>query len=209
MNLKIGFDLDMTLVDSSDAIVVSALETIREFHGDSQISAKEVRQFVGLPMRNTLERWIDSKSVASAFEFYKKFYLENALQLTFAIPGAREVLAQLTSEEIPYCVITAKDEKVAQNQLTYLNFPKSTIFGGRFGEGKTKVMIDFECTHYVGDHLEDYKSAIKAGVIFIGLDFNRDHDLRSKIPKESLVFNGLLDVLEYLKSVYSFRDSDN
>jgi phosphoglycolate phosphatase len=202
----VGFDLDMTLVDSSEAIVYSALETIKEFHGDSTISSKELKQFVGRPMRNSLELWIDPKAAASAFEFYKKFYLENALHLTSAMPGALEILAQLTSDNIPYCVITAKDEKVAKNQLSYLNFPKSTIIGGRFREEKTKAMLEFECTHYVGDHLEDYKSATKAGVTFIGLDFNVAHDLRSKIPEESMVFSGLFDILEHLKSLYSTKE---
>jgi phosphoglycolate phosphatase-like HAD superfamily hydrolase len=196
----------MTLVDSSEAIVFSALETIKEFHGDSNVSSKELKQFVGLPMRKSLELWIDPQVAASAFEFYKKFYLENAIHLTFAIPGAREILAQLTLDNIPHCVITAKDEKVAKNQLSYLNFPKSTIFGGRFREEKTKAMLEFECTHYVGDHLEDYKSAMKAGVTFIGLDFNVDHNLRSKIPQESKVFSGLFDILEHLKSLYSPKE---
>lgn len=206
MKPKIGFDLDMTLVDSSEAIVFSALETIKEFHGDSTISSKELKQFIGLPMRNSLELWIDPQVAASAFEFYKKFYLENAMHLTFAIPGARELLAQLTSDAIPYCVITAKDEKVANSQLSYLNFPKSTIFGGKFREEKTRTMLEFECTHYIGDHFEDYKSATKAGVTFIGLDFNVDHDLRSKIPQESKVFSGLFDILEHLKSLYSSKE---
>jgi phosphoglycolate phosphatase-like HAD superfamily hydrolase len=156
-------------------------------------------------MRSSLELWIDPREVAGAFDFYKKFYLENAMHLTFAIPGAQEVLTQLISENIPYCVITAKDEKIAKNQLSYLSFPKSTIFGGRFREEKTKSMLEFKCTHYVGDHLEDYKSATKAGVTFIGLDYNMDHDLRSKIPQESLVFSGLFDILEHLKSLYSPR----
>jgi len=199
--LKIGFDLDMTLIESSEAIVKSVQATLREFNREKVVPEVEIRQSVGVPISKSLEHWISGESARAAYEFYKKYYVENALHLTTAMPGALDLISQLSTEVIEYCIITAKDKDVAIAQLSFLGFPDSVVFGGRFGHQKTEAMIEYGCTHYVGDHLEDYKSAKKANVIFIGVDFNPYYDLRSNIPANLPVFSTLEEIVAYSRSI--------
>jgi len=195
--VKIGFDLDMTLVDSSDAILKSAQATLFEFGSINKISETEIRSTVGLPMKDSLTKWLGSEVSSTAFQYYKDYYIREGQNFSFAMPGAVSLLEKLVEKNIEYCIISAKDTLVAETQLAFLNFPESKIFGNRFRAQKTSAMKEFGCHVYVGDHIEDYEASRHAGVDFIGVDFNRSHDLRGLMPSGTPIISTLEEVLQH------------
>lgn len=188
----------MTLVNSSEAILKSTLATLKEFGSTNKISDYEILSTVGLPMKDSLKKWLGDKNSANAFQYYKEYYVREGLHSSFAMPGAVSLLEELTKMRVSFCIITAKDPLVAETQLSFLGFPKTTIFGNRFREQKTAAMKEFGCDTYVGDHVEDYEAAARAGADFIGVEFNRSHDLRGLIPQGTPIVSRLSEVSDHL-----------
>ena len=192
--ISIGFDLDMTLVDSSEAIVISAISAIRSFAPQASIDEMEIRREIGLPINNLITRYVGSLNSNDAYDIYKKFYISEGLDLSREIDGAISTILELQLKGYGTCVITAKDQNVAEAQLRHLGFPSMKVFGNSFGSEKTRVMLAFECTHYVGDHYHDYLAAMEAQIAFIGVDSNPEHGLRGRLPSDVLVIEKLSQI---------------
>jgi phosphoglycolate phosphatase-like HAD superfamily hydrolase len=190
----IGFDLDMTLVNSSEAIVFSAISAIRSFAPQANIDEMEIRREIGLPIKDLITRYVGSLNSNAAYENYKKYYVNEGLDLSSEIDGAKSTILQLQLKGYSTCVITAKDQNVAELQLRHLGFPFIKVFGNSFGSEKTRAMLAFECTHYVGDHYHDYLAAVEAHIAFIGVDSNPEHDLRGRLPSDVLVIEKLSQI---------------
>lgn len=190
----IGFDLDMTLVNSSEAIVFSAISSIRSFAPQASIDEMEIRREIGLPIKELITRYVGSLNSHDAYDIYKKFYISEGLDLSREIDGAIATILELQLKGYSTCVITAKDQNVAEAQLRHLGFPSVKVFGDSFGSEKTRAMLAFECTHYVGDHYHDYLAAMEAQIAFIGVDSNPEHDLRGRLPSDVLVIGKLSQI---------------
>lgn len=184
----------MTLVDSSEAIVFSAISAIRSFAPQASIDEMEIRREIGLPINNLITRYVGSLNSNDAYDIYKKFYISEGLDLSREIDGAISTILELQLKGYGTCVITAKDQNVAEAQLRHLGFPSMKVFGNSFGSEKTRVMLAFECTHYVGDHYHDYLAAMEAQIAFIGVDSNPEHGLRGRLPSDVLVIEKLSQI---------------
>ncbi|MGA1701587.1 MAG: HAD family hydrolase, partial [Candidatus Nanopelagicales bacterium] len=53
---SVGFDLDMTLVDSADGIVLSVQHVIAQYGIDAD--GEEIRSTIGLPLDQVFPRWL-------------------------------------------------------------------------------------------------------------------------------------------------------
>ena len=190
----IGFDLDMTLVNSSEAIVFSAISAIQSFAPQANMDEMEIRREIGLPIKDLITRYVGSLNSNAAYENYKKFYINEGLNLSSEIDGAKSTILELQLKGYGTCVITAKDQNVAELQLRHLGFPFIKVFGNSFGSEKTRAMLAFECTHYVGDHYHDYLAAVEAHIAFIGVDSNPEHGLRGRLPSDVLVIEKLSQI---------------
>jgi len=184
----------MTLVDSSEAIVSSAISAIRTFAPQARINEMLIRQEIGLPIKDLITRYVGSSNSIDAYDSYKKFYVSQGLDLSSEIDGAKAAILDLQLRGYKTCVITAKDQVVAELQLRHLGFPSMKVFGNSFGSEKTRAMLAFECTHYVGDHYHDYLAAVEAHISFIGVDSNPEHGLRGRLPSDILVIEKLSQI---------------
>lgn len=167
----VGFDLDMTLVDSSRAIVETAKRALAEF--EVSIETQILGNSIGLPLVNTFKEQLGSEVLAIAiYERYKKLYLLDGFRLTKPNPGAKELLTWLKMQGHSTVVITAKNEFLARKQLSFCELDVDFIYGDSFASGKSSAMIASGCQIYVGDHEEDYFSARQAKVNFVGITTN-------------------------------------
>jgi len=196
---NIGFDLDLTLVDSTKAICTTASTVISSFLPDLQISIEEIEATVGLPMEESLGRWVGLEKSTEAYELYKQMYASTGLAMTTEIPGAVSTIKNLLSLGFQVCVITAKDQNIAELQLAHLGFPKLTVFGNCFGHDKTTAMLKFNCLYYIGDHYQDFLAAKAANVKFIGVGSNHKHHLKERLPNEVLVLAELSEINSILQ----------
>jgi len=113
------FDLDGTLIDSTEAILESFGVAFETF-GSVVPSAEAIKAQIGHPldvMFATLG--VDSKEVWDYVDAYKRHYREISCQKTVLLPEAREAVA-LAKESAILGVVTTKTAKYSIELLEYM-----------------------------------------------------------------------------------------
>ncbi|MGH7733620.1 MAG: HAD family hydrolase, partial [Gemmatimonadales bacterium] len=87
----VGFDLDMTLINSRPAILASFAEVARETATAIDLDAVDRR--LGIKLDDELAFWFPPGQSAAAAEIYRRHYVRLAERMTTVLPGAREALA--------------------------------------------------------------------------------------------------------------------
>ena len=169
MTPVVGFDLDMTLVDSADAIVDSVAHTVRRYGGE--IDERAVRASVGLPLDRVFPDYIPDVAYAEALEVYRARYLSHGLAMQSLLPGAREALQLTTSAGYRIAVISAKKDTHVRAVLEAVELDGfvADVVGERFAETKADALRDLGALVYVGDHVGDITGARGAGALAVGV----------------------------------------
>ena len=165
----IGFDLDMTLVDSADAIVDSVAHTCRHFGGT--VDEDVVRAGVGLPLDVVFPDFIPDVPYAEALEVYRARYLSHGLAMQTLLPGAREALTAVVDDGYRVLVVSAKKDTHVLAVLREVGLADqvAAVVGERFAETKSEALREHSAVAYVGDHTGDVRGAIGAGAVAVAV----------------------------------------
>ncbi len=85
----VGFDLDLTLIDSRPAILAAWTEVAQETGVTIDLDAVDRR--MGLKLEDEAAFWFPADQVAPASALYRRHYVRLAPGLTTALPGAHDV----------------------------------------------------------------------------------------------------------------------
>lgn len=164
-----GFDLDMTLVDSADAIVDAVAHTCAQY--GVEIDEPAVRGSVGLPLERVFPDFIPDVAYADALEVYRARYLSHGLAMQSLLPGAREALELVTGDGYRVVVISAKKDThvVAVLETVGLDGFVDHVVGERFAETKADALRETGALVYVGDHVGDVLGARGAGAVAVAV----------------------------------------
>jgi phosphoglycolate phosphatase len=102
----VGFDLDMTLIDSRPAILASFAGLARDTGTAIDLAAVDSR--LGIKLEDELVFWYPPDQRVAAAEIYRRHYVRLAEQMTTALPGAHEALAAVRAAGERAVIITAK-----------------------------------------------------------------------------------------------------
>lgn len=165
----VGFDLDMTLVDSADAIVDAVAYTVAQ-HGAS-VDADVVRSTVGLPLEQVFPEWIPDVPYDEALAVYRARYLSHGLAMQSLLPGAREALELVTGEGYEVVVVSAKKDTHVRAVLDTVGLDGfvASVVGERFAETKAEALREAGALVYVGDHVGDVVGARGAGAVSVAV----------------------------------------
>lgn len=165
----IGFDLDMTLVDSADAIVDSVAHTCRHFGGT--VDEDVVRAGVGLPLDVVFPDFIPDVPYAEALEVYRARYLSHGLAMQTLLPGAREALTAVVDDGYRVLVVSAKKDTHVLAVLREVGLADqvAAVVGERFAETKSEALREHSAVAYVGDYTGDVRGAIGAGAVAVAV----------------------------------------
>ena len=165
--LVVGFDLDMTLVDSRPGIAATyrALTAQTGVYIDADAAVSRL----GPPLDGELARWFPAEQVAEAGDLFRALYPDHAVRTSPALPGVAEALAAVRSRPGRIVVITGKYEPNARRHLDHLGLTVDALVGWAWGAGKTTALGDHRAHVYVGDHPEDMVSAVAGGVVAVGV----------------------------------------
>jgi phosphoglycolate phosphatase len=165
----IGFDLDMTLVDSADAI----LDSVRAVADRWQVDLDEdwMRSTIGLPLDVIFPNIVPDVPYDEALEIYRARYLSHGLAMQTLLPGARESLEVVTADGFRVVVVSAKKDTHVQAVLDTVGLAPfvSHVVGERFGDGKAAALVDHGAAVYVGDHVGDVQGALGAGAVAVAV----------------------------------------
>ena len=108
----IFFDLDGTLVDSSEGIETTFLHTFNEL-GVPAPDKKTIRTFMGPPLEVTFTNHVPKELVTKAVEIYRTYYKETGQQQTYLYPAIKELLHQLKGLGYHLFITTSKNQEVS------------------------------------------------------------------------------------------------
>ncbi|MEV4713430.1 HAD hydrolase-like protein [Micromonospora sp. NPDC049374] len=161
-SLTVGFDLDMTLVDSRPGIAATyrALTARTGVPVDADAAVSRL----GPPLRTEIARWFPPEQVEEAVTIYRELYPAYAITPTVPLPGAVAALAAVRDRGGRVLVVTSKIGRLARLHLDHLGLAVDELAGDLFAEEKATALRAHGATHYVGDHVADMVAAGAAGV---------------------------------------------
>lgn len=178
------FDLDGTLLDTSEGVLTSVRYTLRQM-GCPEIDEQQMRGFIGPPIQislHTIAGFSEEEALFGA-DIFRDYYKREALMLATPYPGIIELLKQLRELGVKTGVATYKREDYAIDLLRHFGIADlMDVIHGADMEGKlTKADIVELCikelnepkphTILVGDTDHDAKGAEAAGVEFVAVSW--------------------------------------
>ncbi|MDO0927168.1 haloacid dehalogenase-like hydrolase [Streptomyces sp. TG1A-8] len=165
--LTVGFDLDMTLIDSRPGIRACYL-ALAERTG-TYIDADLAVTRLGPPLADELVNWFPAERVPAVADLYREMYPSYAVAATPAMAGARESLEAVRAAGGRTMVVTAKYEPNAKLHLAHLGLEPDVVVGGLWAEQKAEALREHGAGVYVGDHVGDVRGARTAGALSVAV----------------------------------------
>jgi len=114
------FDLDGTLLDSVDLILVSYRHTL-EAHGIPIPEESAIRSGIGRPLEEQFARWLDDEvEIARMIETYREHNLAIHDERVRAFPGVNEVVDELRARGTKLAIVTSKRREGTHRGLASL-----------------------------------------------------------------------------------------
>lgn len=160
----VGFDLDMTLVDSARGIGAT-MAALAEVAGEPRLADPAL---LGVLLRSTieveLERLVGPERTPELLERYRDLYIAHGVPATTAMPGAAAALDAVRALGGRVLVVTAKFADNAHRCLAAAGLEADEVVGGLWGEEKAGALRAHGARLYVGDTVADVRAALAAGV---------------------------------------------
>ncbi len=163
----VGFDLDMTLIDSRRAIIASFAGVAADT--GVAIDPAGVDSRLGIKLEDELAHWFPPAEIEAAVKLYRAHYLRLLSPLTTRLPGAAEALAAVRAAGARAVVITAKHELTARLSLNGVGLAPDEVFASAHGPEKAAVLAALGAAVYVGDTPDDMRAAVAAGARPVGV----------------------------------------
>lgn len=165
--LVVGFDLDMTLVDSRAAF----LETMRMLGAETgaAIDGPTLVAELGTRLELVLGRWLPPEAVDAAADRFRVLYRVHGVPRSRRLPGAAEALDHLAAAGGAAVVVTGKYEPNARAELAAVGLAVPEVVGWHWGAMKGEALRRLGATVYVGDTPGDVEGARAAGALAVGV----------------------------------------
>jgi phosphoglycolate phosphatase len=164
----VGFDLDMTLLDTRPGIRLSMNALSAET--GVPIDADVVIGRLGPKLEDELGNWFPIEDVPAMCTRYRDHYYELCVDGgTLLLPGARESVEAVHALGGVVLAVTAKAELHSKRCLDEVGLHADVIIGHVHGDEKRDALIEHNATAYVGDTIADVRAAVGARVHAIGV----------------------------------------
>ncbi len=195
--LVVGFDLDMTLIDTTPGFgaVLTAL-------GDElgvEFPVAEMTSRLGPPLDLMLTPHLAEEAIGPAVDRFRALYPDHAIRSVDLLHGAHEAIAAVRRHGGRVVVVTGKFTPNARLHLDHLALDVDVLEGKVWGIGKAEVLRREGATIYVGDHIHDVEGALAAGATSVSV-------LTGGCTREELLDAGTHVVLDDLRDFPSWLD---
>jgi pyridinium-3,5-biscarboxylic acid mononucleotide sulfurtransferase len=165
--LVVGFDLDMTLIDSRPGI--KATFDVLSAETGVAIDSDLVVSRLGPPVEVEMAEWFPPEQVQAVSDRYRELYSDHAIAAALPLPGVADALAAVRAHHGRSLVVTAKNPPQAWAHVEHLGLDLDEVHGGAWREGKADALRAAGATIYVGDHVQDMGAADRAGATGVGV----------------------------------------
>jgi uncharacterized protein len=165
--LVVGFDLDMTLIDTV-AGFAATLDALGAELG-VEFPTAELTSKLGPPLDLLLGPHLDADQIGQAADRFREIYPDHAITPTPAFPGVADALGAVRRHAGRIILVTGKHTPNAQLHVDHLALDVDVVEGRVWGAGKGEVLRRHEAQVYVGDHVHDVEGAREAGIISVSV----------------------------------------
>jgi HAD superfamily hydrolase (TIGR01549 family) len=209
------FDLDGTLIDSVYQHVLAWREALQTV--GIGLSVWKIHRRIGMSgglfvtaLARELEADLDRETLARLPELHAAAYLREFGSVQ-PLPGAAELLATLTANDVPWAIATSGAERYARLALDLLGQPQDTPLITRdqvryakpdpdlFLTAADRIGVDIQDAVVVGDSVWDVLAARRARALAIGL-------LSGGYGREELIYSGAFRVYEDPRDLLAHLD---
>ncbi|MEW1694299.1 MULTISPECIES: haloacid dehalogenase-like hydrolase [unclassified Streptomyces] len=165
--LTVGFDLDLTLIDTRPGIRA----TWEAFCAETGVTADIdlVVNRLGPPLEHEMAHWVPEEEVPGMTARYRALYPAYAIGPSHPMPGARDAIRAVREAGGRTIVVTAKNGPHAELHLAHLGIEPDAVVGGLWAEGKAEALRAHGAQVYVGDHVGDVRGAAAAGALSVAV----------------------------------------
>lgn len=193
------FDVDGTLLDTSEGLVASVKYTIQK-HNLPELSEEILKNFIGPPIQDSFAKayGLEGEILQELATTFRNRYKDYDLLKAKPYDGIYEVFDKLSEQGIKLAVATYKRQDYAEMILKHFGFDKYTdILYGADHENKLKkkdiiekCLTDAGITDpseavMIGDSENDVIGAMNIGAAFIGVTYGfgfKNHEEIEKYP---------------------------
>lgn len=170
----VGFDLDLTLVDSAAGIGATVRAALAAEGYPQRPSDGELRPLIGIPLEATLAQVAPSADPVRVARRYRELYPTIGVPRTTVLPGVRQAFAAVRARGGHILVVSAKIEPAIRAVLDHVGLGSpplapDLVVGGLFAAAKGVRLRAAGADVYVGDHPADMQAARVAGAVGVGV----------------------------------------
>jgi phosphoglycolate phosphatase-like HAD superfamily hydrolase len=165
--LVVGFDLDMTLIDTRPGFAA----TLRALTGETgvPVDVDLLCANLGPPLDHMLAPYYPAEQLGALVDRFRVLYPDHAVAATPAMAGAHEALAAVRRRGGRTLVVTGKFTPNAALHVAALAFEIDHLAGEVWGVGKAAALQEQGAAIYVGDHVHDVEGARAAGALSVSV----------------------------------------
>ena len=211
------FDLDGTLIDSTEAILEGFEVAFKTFNKKPPAHS-EIKKLIGLPLDVMFEKLgIEKNVVWDYVDTYKNHYRKISTQKTKLLPFTKEALTK-AAKFARLGIVTTKTARYSKELLEYFDIlDYFEVLIGREDvknpkphpepilKAINKMNAQKEATWMIGDTCLDMVSAKEAGINYIGVKWEYE-DLDTMKKCAPILKENALEAISLIKSLHS-RDS--
>jgi phosphoglycolate phosphatase len=197
-DLVVGFDLDMTLIDSRPGIA-STLELLARETG-TPIDVALVVNRLGPKLETELGQWFPPAEVAAAADRYRELYKDHGVPGISLLPGAHDSVAAVRELGGRSIVVTAKYEPNAVACLAHVGLGVEAVIGWRHGPDKGETLAAHGADVYVGDTPSDVVGARAASAYAIAVASGPHRPAELEEAGADLVMRSLVEFPAWIRS---------
>ena len=180
------FDLDGTLIDSSEDIAWAANMALADL-GHEKIDSERVKEGIGWGVKSLLEKMMPGEGtdrIEYARIKFLEYYWEHSVVSTYPYPGVRETLEYFNQKNTKMAVVTNKPFKFSEKILKdfgLLSFFRIILGGDSVFNRKphpepvVKVIASLDVKKdravIVGDSPVDCEAGKRAGIATVGVEY--------------------------------------
>lgn len=165
--LVVGFDLDMTLIDSRPGVIAS-FDALNAELGTA-IDGRTIASQLGPTLETEMAKYFPPQEIDAVCDRYRAVYAELGPAGSSLLAGAAEAVASVRDRGGTTLVITAKFEPNAHLCLAHVGIEVDHVIGWRHGPQKGETLLQHGAHVYVGDTVPDIEAAHLAHARAVGV----------------------------------------
>lgn len=195
------FDVDGTLLDTTEGVVSAVKHTIEE-KGLKELPYETLLTFIGPPIQDSFQRvyGFEGEILQELATTFRDYYKNVDLLKARPYDGIYDLFDALAKRNVKLAVATYKRQDYAVEILKHFGFDQYTdILYGADHENKLKKVdiirkcmddlgaVSYENAVMIGDSWHDANGAAQIGVDFIGVTYGFDFKTKEEVFKNKAV----------------------